>query len=227
MIKNNQTNILPFEIKDCALIAKATGKRAQNLKELKDFLSIISLDSIYYHFWGTLLRPRFDDPEYHNDFAIWAENSLHDNVLAERLAVIDPTEFQDMDQLRTEVIEIIEERLDEIDYPVWTKRDMQFEFICSQIVIFNTNKTISKPIDFVAAIPRISVGSIFYHFIDSRKRLSNAIDDFQNWLLGFGEKYYELCLKINEIDPYFSSLTKIREELTIVFRNYFQGEQDV
>lgn len=226
MIKNNQTNILPFEIKDCALIAKATGKRAQNLRELKDLLSIISLDSIYYHFWGTLLRPRFDDPEYHNDFAIWAENSLHDNVLAERLAVIDPTEFQNMDLLRTEIIEIIEERLDEIDYPLWTKRDMQFEFICSQIVIFNTNKTISKPIDFVTAIPQMSVGSIFYHFIDSRKRLSDAIDDFQNWLIGFGEKYLKLRQKINEIDPYFSSLTKIREELAIVFRNYFRGEQN-
>lgn len=226
MIKNNQTYILPFEIKDCALIAKATGKRAQNLRELKDFLSIISLDSIYYHFWGTLLRPRFDDPEYHNDFAIWAENSLHDNMLAERLAVIDPTEFQNMDQLRTEIIEIIEERLDEIDYPLWTKRDMQFEFICSQIIIFNTNKTILKPIDFVTAIPQMSVGSIFYHFIDSRKRLYNSIDDFQNWLISFGEKYYELRLKINEIDPYFSTLTKIREELAIVFRNFFKGDQD-
>jgi hypothetical protein len=72
----------------------------------------------------------------------------------------------------------------------------------------------------------MSVGSIFYHFIDSRKRLSNAIDDFQNWLIGFGEKYHELRLKINEIDPYFSTLTKIREQIAIVFRNHFQGELD-
>ena len=56
----------PFEIKDCALIALATGKRAQSIRELKDHLSTISEDSIFYHFWGGLLRPRFDNPDYHN-----------------------------------------------------------------------------------------------------------------------------------------------------------------
>lgn len=224
MKNNHQVMVSPFEIKDCALIAKATGKKAQNLRELKEYLRNIGEDSIYYHFWGSLLRPRFDDPEYHNDFAIWAANSLHDKILAERLAVIDPTELHNLNQLRMEIIEIIEERLDEVDYPLWSKRDAQFEFICSQIVIFNTNKTLSKPMDFVEAIPAMSVGSIFYHFIDSRKRLADTIDDFQNWLVPFGKEYLELRFKISQIDPYFSSLTKIREELTVVFRNYFLGE---
>lgn len=224
MKNNHRVKAPPFEIKDCALIAKATGKKAQNLRELKEYLRNIGEDSIYYHFWGNLLRPRFDDLEYHNDFAIWAANSLHDKILAERLAVIDPAELHDLDQLRNEIIEIIDERLDEVDYPLWSKRDSQFEFICSQIVIFNTKKTLSKPIDFVEAIPVMTVGSIFYHFIDSRKRFDDSIDDFQNWLMPFGEKYAELRFKISQIDPYFSSLTKTREELMVVFRDYFQGE---
>jgi hypothetical protein len=221
----NNTIIYPFEIKDCALIAIATGKRAQNLRELKEYISLISSDSIYYHFWGSLLRPRFDDPEYHNDFAIWAAHSLHDKVLAERLAVVDPTEFNTLEELRNEIIEIIEERLDEVDYPLWARRDSQFEFIRSQIVIFNTQRKVDHPSDFVEAIPSMSVGSIFYHFIDSRRRLSTSIDDFRNWLMNFGEEYQELRRQISGIDPYFLPLTKLRAELTKVFSSFVKGER--
>lgn len=215
-------NVSPFEIKDCALIALATGKRAQNLRELREHLNTISSDSIYYHFWGTLLRPRFDDPEYHNDFSIWAAHDLHDKILAERLAIIDPTEYRSLDELRYEIIEVIEERLDQVDYPIWAKSGAQFEFISSQIVIFNTNQTIAEPKEFVRVLPQMSVGSIFYHFIDSRRRTPDATDDFQNWLTNFGSKYDLLIQQIREIDPYFSPLTELRIELTEVFKNHFQ-----
>jgi hypothetical protein len=171
------------------------------------------------------LRPRFDDPEYHNDFAIWAAHSLHDKILAERLAVIGPTEFKTLEDLRYELIEIIEERLDEIDYPLWARRDSQFEFIRSQIVIFNTQRRVYQPSDFVEAVPKMSVGTIFYHFIDSRRRLTTSIDDFHNWLMNFGEEYQDLRQQLCEIDPYFSPLTKLRTELATLFSSFFKGRK--
>jgi hypothetical protein len=54
----------PFLVKDCALIAIATGVRAHSLKELRDRLLTITSDSIYLHFWGDLLEPRFEEREY-------------------------------------------------------------------------------------------------------------------------------------------------------------------
>jgi len=60
----------PFAVKDCALIAIATGERAHNLRELRDRLETTRPGCIYHHFWGGLLRPSFDDPEYQNDFAV-------------------------------------------------------------------------------------------------------------------------------------------------------------
>ena len=213
--------INPFIIKDCTLIAIATGKRAGNLRELSALLRDIDLGSIYYHFWGGLLRPRFDDPEYHNDFAIWIRHALHDKVLAERLSLIDPTDFSDLQSLRQELLEIIEERLDEIDYSPNAPRDHQFEFIHSQIVIFDTKNTVTKPEDFVNTLPQISVGSIFFHFIDARRRNPERLDDFRNWLKNFKQKYNDLCEAINEIDPYFSSLTQLRSELTRTFEIFF------
>jgi len=222
-LSNPETS--PFSIKDCALIAIASGKRAQNLRELREHLRSIDPGSIYYHFWGGLLRPRFNDPEYHNDFAHWVAHSLNNKSLAERLAVIDPTAFGSMELIRTELIETIEDSLDEIAFPTWAKRDDQFEFIQHQIVVFDTRMTANTPEDFLHIMPGISVGSIFYHFIDARRRSLNSLDDFQNWLMNSGEEYQGLCRMINDICPYFTSLKKLREELAKVFETYFQKEE--
>ncbi|MBN1850201.1 MAG: hypothetical protein JW932_16635 [Deltaproteobacteria bacterium] len=217
----------PFYIKDCTLIALATGKRAQNLRELREHLREIDPNSIYYHFWGGLLRARFDNPEYHNDFAIWVANSLHNKILAERLAVIDPLAFPTLDQLREELIDVIEESLDETEFPSWSKRDDQFEFIRFQIVVFNTNNVAATPRELAKIMPSMSVGSIFFHFIDGRRRNEDSLDDFQNWLSNFNGEYDDLRDRIHNIDPYFSSLIQLRDELTDVFKVYFKKEGDL
>lgn len=214
-----------FAIKDCALIAIATGKRAQNLGELRNLLTTIAVDSIYYHFWGSLLRPRFDDPEYHNDFAFWARHGLHDKVLSERLGLLDPTDYDNLEDLRRELLEVIEERLDELEYPPISKHDEQFEFIRSQIVIFDTHHVVAHPRDFVDILPTASVGTIFYHFIDARSRTENGLDDFQNWIKDLGVELTILLQNINEIDPYFSTLTQLRDKLASVFKNFFRKEK--
>jgi len=211
----------PFAIKDCALIPIATGRRAQNLRELRDSLTTIHPGSIYYHFWGGLLRPRFDDPEYNNDFAVWARDGLNDNALAERLAVIDPTEFEGMDALRRELIDVIEERLDESEWVSWSKRDNQFHFTRSQIVVFDTNNRIENPEELVDVVPRLSVSSVFYHFIDARRRSDDSVDDFRSWLGGFGDTYAWLCLDLAEMDPYFVTLVELRRKLSDLLTNYF------
>ncbi|MDD3642361.1 MAG: DUF5752 family protein, partial [Candidatus Krumholzibacteria bacterium] len=80
----------PFEIRDCAVAAIATGRKAQNLRELLQSIRTVVPGSIVYHFWAGKLHPRFDDPEFNNDFAAWARHALHDKLLAERLGMIDP-----------------------------------------------------------------------------------------------------------------------------------------
>ena len=209
----------PFNVKDCALLVIATGKSAQNLRELRDNLITIDPGSIYYHFWGTLLRPRFDDPEYNNDFAAWVRHYLHDAILAERLGVVDPSEFDEIDDLRHELIDLIEERLDESELILWTKADQQFYFLRSQIVVFDTRKSIQIPEKLVDIIPQLSIGSVFYHFIDAKRRTPEKRDDFRAWLSGFGETYSDLIEELAAIDPYFSSLTDLRHRLSFILQN--------
>lgn len=222
-MEGNNSAKEPFAVKDCALVAIATGLRAQNLRELRDNIMHVHPGSIYYHFWGGLLRPQFDNPEYLNDFASWARYGLNDLQLAERLAVVDPTDFSDLEDLREALVYIVEDRLDETELVPWAKSDNQFHFMRSQIVVFDTNRRIEDPTELVHLIPRMSASSIFYHFIDARRRLSDSIDDFRAWLYGFGDRFSALCLDLGAVDPYFNSLVELREELSALFKSYLGG----
>jgi Family of unknown function (DUF5752) len=210
----------PFFVKDCALIALATGEDAQTLRELREKIQTIGSDSIYYHFWGGLLRPRFDDPEFQNDFAVWSSRSLHDKKLAERLALIDPTDYETLEGLRKELIEVIEERLDESELLPWVTASSRFYFVRSQIVVFDTGKRVATVDEMTAQIPHLSPGSIFYHFVDARRRTQLGKSDLSMWLMGFGDEYQGLLDHIALIDPYFTTLTELRDELHRVFTLY-------
>lgn len=212
-----------FAVKDCALIAIATGKKALTLKELRDQLIAIDPDSIYFHFWGSLLEPRFDEREYNNNFAAWAWHGLHDPILAERLAMVDPTAYTSLEDLRQELLDIIEERLDESEYLPWVRATQQFEFICAQIVVFDTYRRIDRPEELVDLLPTLSTSSIFYHFIDARRRLSISSDDFRHWLAGFDGQYDHLCQQLTGIDPYFSTLSELRRQIADTFAQCCKG----
>jgi len=217
----NKAKVDPFIVKDCALAAIAIGQRAQNLKELRDQLISIHPGAIYYHFWGGLLRPRFDDPEYNNDFAVWARHALHDLPLAERLAIIDPAAHGDIEALRQEVIEVIEERMDEGGYEAWTRHDQQFHFIRGQTVVFDSAIRIAEPRQLTDIVPRLPVGSVYYHFVDARRRAPLVMDDFRAWLAKM-PGHETLCGRLAAIDPYFTNLMRLRAELGHVFHDFFK-----
>jgi hypothetical protein len=200
----------------------STGVRAQNLKELLAILQKIPAESIEHHFWGRLLQPQFDEPEYNNDFASWAYRGLHDKQLAERLSMVIPTDFEDLECLRQDLVEVIEERLEETEMVPWARADQQFYFLQSQIVVFDSGLRFDKPADIVAYLPSLSTGSVYYHFIDARNRTDQRCDDFSAWLDGLGEEYEPLRNRLCGVDPYFSSLNEIRQIVTDLFQWYFE-----
>jgi Family of unknown function (DUF5752) len=212
----------PFAVKDCALVAIALGNKAQNLSEMLVHLRSIHPGSIYYHFWGRLLRSQFAYPEYYNDFAGWVHYSLHDDTLAERLAILVPTNYADLESLRRKLVDLVEERLDEVEWLSWARADHEFHFARSQILIFDTHTRMETPEELTSAVAGMSAGSIFYHFIEARRRRTEGMDDLRAWLMGFGEKYTELCGLIASVDPYFVSLTELRQQLASLFATYFE-----
>ncbi|HEX2974438.1 MAG TPA: DUF5752 family protein [Bacteroidales bacterium] len=212
-----------IKIMDCALIAIATGIKAQNLRELRDQMQTIHPGCLYHHFWGTLLNPRFDDPEFQNDFAVWTSRYMNDLKISEKLSMVDPSRYSNIEDLRKIVIDILEERLYESEYVPWVKPGQEFHFIRSQIVIFDTGKNYSDPKEFIDVIPGMSLGSIFYHFIDARRRTRDYKNDFSAWLSVFGDKYQGLIAELDNIDPYFTTLNELRDDIRFVFSDYFKG----
>jgi Family of unknown function (DUF5752) len=211
----------PFFVKDCALAVISTGEAAASIVEFKDVLTRIPASSLYFHFWGRHFRPSFVHPELHNDFARWTSHYLHDPILAERLGIVDPTEYADLEELRQAVLEVIEQRLEEIERISWSTRENKFHFLRSVIVVFDTSTTIAHPFELKTLLPTLTATSIFYHFIDARRRTPTSIDDFSSWLAEEGGEYADLLKKIQHIDPYFLSLTEQRQKLTEIMGSYF------
>jgi len=211
----------PFRVKDCSLIVLSTGRHSRNMSEFLHNLRDVPADSLYHHFWGNRLQPQFDEPEYQNDFASWTRHGLHDPVLTERLAVVDPTDYDDLENLRRELVDIVEQRLAEDDYASWVQADYPFSFVRSQVVIFNTSAHIDHPRDLSEELMRMSVGSIFFHFIDARRRPIVGRDDFRSWLSQHWPAFSDLEGRLADMDPYFCTLAELRTRLAGVCRDYF------
>ncbi|MGD8642449.1 MAG: DUF5752 family protein [Gammaproteobacteria bacterium] len=221
----NNTATKPFAIRDCALVALATGKKARLLQEFRSQLATIDTASIYHHFWGGLLQPRFEEREYNNDFAAWVKHGIHDSVLAERLAALDPITYIDIEALRHDILDQIDTRLDEVEYLFWTRATQQFEFISSQIVVFDTGRQLNNPAELVEAVANMSTSSIFYHFIDARRRTDDRHDDFSDWLAVYGDEFQTLQEQLYSVDPFFGSLSELRTDLAQLLQLHFGGNK--
>lgn len=208
----------PFALRDCALITLAVGRTAHGLRELAAAFAAVPAGSLLHHFHESLLRPSFDDPEFGNDFALWASSALGDPVLAERLGAVDPALLGgDGERLRAALVELAEERLAEVAQPHLVLPGREFHFLRSQLLIFDAGRAIRIPEELSAALPDLSTGSVFYHFVDARLRNAGAIDDFTAWLSEWGERTAATRARLAAIDPGFGSLAELRRRIADAF----------
>ena len=83
-----------------------TNYAVYDLKEFKDILGNVTIDSIYFHIFEARLRLERKT----NDFSNWIENSIGYKELAEDISKLDPYTYT-LEELRKVVIKIIEKRL--------------------------------------------------------------------------------------------------------------------
>jgi hypothetical protein len=209
-----------FEVKDCALLSLMSGMApACNLRELRDRLAACSQDVLYHHFCETTLVASFDYPDYRNDFAVWASKRLGDKVIAERLGILDPYSFSSLEGLRTEVLDIIDERLGELTMVPWARLGHEFYCMKATTIVFDTGERIHRPEDLLPAVRRMTSGSVYFHFLEARRRPPIGADDFTAWLPGFGTEWLPLIEALKELDFYFSTLSQLKQQLVELFEN--------
>lgn len=87
-----------------------TPYRASDLKEFRDALQKISIDSIYFHMYEARLRIRRGT----NDFSRWLDECLEEPKLANKIAAIDPYTHT-LENLRFALIKLTDKRISELD----------------------------------------------------------------------------------------------------------------
>lgn len=199
-----------FDFRQCVLLLKSTGRRAGDLKELREALSTVSQQSIYHHTCEYFLK---DIPvEYTNDFAHWAGQCLEERSLAEQLSTIDPFSLNSVQDVRRELLLMVDNYLEESPRPRQAWPGDEFHFNQAVCLIFPAGIRVRNLAEFLMAVKSIDSASIYYHFYEARMRLGSGQDDFSQWIndvLGNSS----LAQKIRDIDPFMNQLEDIREYL--------------
>ncbi len=213
----------PFEFKQYTSILKSTGKRAKNLRELREGISAVSKESIFHHTYQYFLKAHLLD--YTNDFAQWAGESIEERALSERLSNIDPYAFKDMDGLRTEMIKVIDDYLGNFPEPRDAVPGDEFYFNEAVIFVFPAGVRAKNLAEFLMAIKYIDASSIYDHFFEARVRLG-GIDDFSKWFESeLGKK--GLSEKIRLIDPFMHNIEKIRGHISELLEAEVRNDMEV
>jgi len=199
----------PFRFIACVELRQSLDQRATDERELLDRLEDVPSGSIFYHTHGYFLRHRPITTAYGNDFAAWVAVHVRDQVLAERLAVINPFEFASLEALRDELLSVVNDHLVRLSVVPRVEFGEVFHFQQSHIVEVPLGPAAATLAEFRQALAEVDASAIYYHMVEARARLGRRSGDFAEWLrtsLGMTA----LADKIERIDAYMTSLERVR-----------------
>jgi hypothetical protein len=204
-----------------------TGRTAVNLKEMLQIIGEVDTAVLSYHLWQSRMAIAHAEVEYPNDFAVWAANSLQDSRLAEKLSVIDPFNYEDMEQIREALSEVIEDYMWNLPSVPWARPGFEFHFCeASTVVLVRPRIVAGTFAEFRKGLAEVGIDSIYYHFVDARWRLRKLkTDDFSIWLQdSYGLP--ELVEAIQGIDLWFFTLEEVRQALLKLLDQYIEKPYD-
>lgn len=217
-------NVVPFEFMQCSSILKFTGERARNLRDLREIITRISDGSIFHHTHQYFYKGHTN--QYTNDFAQWAGEALEEEILSEHLSSVDPYDFRTVNELRMELVSVIDRYLESFPEPREAMSGSEFHFNETVTFVFPVGIRVRNLAEFLMAIKYIDAGSVYYHFYEARRRLGWGMDDFSMWIEdSLGKK--ELGEKIRLIDPFMHNIEEIRGHLIKLVENQAQSDMEV
>lgn len=213
------TAVSPFTFIGCSELQESLGQQADDEKELAEMLEDVPLDSVHFHTHSYFLRHRFIERVYPNDFAQWVETQVGDHVLGEKLAVVDPFDYPNLEDLREEIISIIDDHLSRTPIVPRVVFGRPFYFQRSRILEVPMGVEARTLSEFRRAVSEIDVSAIYFHMFEAHFRLHREESDFSAWIrAGLGVP--ELADRIRAINPYLGSLERLRSSLLTACDGY-------
>ena len=205
------TQVRPFAFFGCIELREILGRRARDERELMEGLEQVPLDSVYYHTHSVFLRHPQMTEAFPNDFANWVATQVRDQVLAERLAVVDPFQFPNLEELREELISIIDHHLSTLHPVPRVVFGDPFFFVQSHVIEVPTGLEARTLEEFRRCLAEVDASAVYYHALDARVRRGLRGGDFAHWI---GEELGRpsLTAEIGRINPYLGGLGQIRAE---------------
>ncbi len=202
----------PFEFIGCVELRQMLGRVAWDERDLLVGIEEVPTDSIHYHTHSSFLRSRYLGTPYANDFATWAAIQVRDRVLGERLAVIDPFDYGDLERLRAALVNIIDDHIGSLQSIPRIVFGEPFDFMRSTIIKVPTGLTARTLREFHDALARVDLSVVYYHFFEPVRSSDPDGTDPAIWLED--ELHLpELAMRVRKLNPYVSSLVGLRTRL--------------
>jgi hypothetical protein len=213
----------PFRFIGCVELRQALDHRARDERELLDRLEDVPLGSVFYHTHGYFLRHRPITTAYGNDFAAWVAVHVRDQVLAERLAVINPFESGSLEDLREELMSVVHDHLQRLSTVPRVEFGEGFHFQQSHIVEVPLGPAASTLAEFRAGLAEVDASAIYFHMVEARARLGRRSGDFAEWIRT-SLAMPDLAERIERIDAYMTSLERVRARVLALVDAALEGE---
>lgn len=172
----------PFRFASCMELREILGKRALDEARLLEIIEEAPADSIYYHTHSYYLRHPYSQGLYPNDFATWVALHGQDSVLGERLGILDPFEFDDIERFRVSILTIIADHLSRLGTVPRSTTGEPFEFVRSHVIEADLELQVWTLKEFREALAHVEAGAIYNHVCEARLRKGRLSGDFADWL---------------------------------------------
>jgi hypothetical protein len=200
----------PFVFSECFILPKPIGRTAQNLRELLEALREVHESVLHYHLWQFRMAISHPSVEYPNDFAYWADMALQDRRLTEKLSALDPFDYENTEQVRDALVDLLEEYLWDLPYVPWVRPELAFHLIEASTVVLHSRFSCPTLPEFCSTLEKVGLDSIYFHMIDARWRLrAIKMNDFSSWIKNsYGLP--DLASAIHGIDVSLYTLDEVR-----------------
>ncbi|MBI4608244.1 MAG: hypothetical protein HY726_04470 [Candidatus Rokubacteria bacterium] len=201
----------PFVFSGCIELREIPGHRARDERELLEKLEQVPVGSVYYHTHGVFLRHPQLARAYPNDFANWVATHIRDQVLAERLSIVDPFHFSSLEELREELISVIDDHISTLHPVPRVVFGDPFFFVQSHLLEISTGLEARTLEEFRRCLAAVDASAIYLHVLDARARRGLEGGDFAHWI-GDELKLPALAEEVSRISPYLGGLEQMRRQ---------------
>ena len=216
----------PFRFIGCLELREMLGRKAADVQQLMAVIEEAPLDSIYYHTHSYFLRYEYGPSLFPNDFATWAAVSVRDRLLSERLGLIDPFEFRDLESLRSQIVSTIDDHLKSLWNVPRLIHGEPFEFIRSHIIEVDLELSAGSLKEFRDQLSTVDRSALFNHICEAKIRKGRRSGDFITWIdSDQGLFLPKLAQQVAAIQPLGLTLEGIRARTLAVLDPWIAGAE--